>query len=94
MKNQQPTYQDQLNSNEEAFLKTLQQVLPELHIIAVQLRQTSVNPATLFAIIRHMAEIAQGTGYGQIVVDIQEGEVKIVRGMHQTKVNERVLKNL
>ena len=79
-------------NNEEKFMETLKQVMPELHIVATMMQQTKINPNILFFVMRHISEVAQGTGYGQIHIVIEEGTVRFVKGEHQTKVNEPALK--
>ncbi len=84
---------DQIETqNKEHFMEILQKTFPELHIIAVQMEKSKSNPVILFHVIRHMAEIAFGTGYGQVHIVIEDGIARFVRGEHSTKLNEPVIK--
>jgi hypothetical protein len=85
-------YQEAARYNREQLLELLKVALPELHIVATMMDKTQVNPAILFHVIRHMAEIAEGTGYGQVHVMIEDGTARFVKGEHSTKLNEPVIK--
>ncbi len=87
-------YQRVSAQNKESFMEMLREVLPELHILAIQMEKSMSNPVILFHVISHMAEIANGTGYGQIHIVIEDGIAKFVRGEHSTKLNEPVIKGL
>lgn len=86
-------YQQETKHNESKLMEAIRLGYPELHILATQLQQSKVNPMPLFFVIKHMAEIAAGSRYGQVHILIEDGIVRFVKGEHQTKVNEPVLAN-
>lgn len=88
-----PDYQQMADNNQEKFMEALRMAMPEFHIVANMMQQTNVNPSILFYVMRHIAEIANGTGYGQVHILIEEGTVRFVKGEHSTKVNEPALKD-
>ncbi len=77
--------------NQQQFMEIMRQVMPEFHIVAVQMIRSRVNPAILFHVMRHLGEVANGKGYGKVTVNIEEGIARFVVGEHSTKVNESVL---
>jgi len=79
--------------NKEQFLEMMKLALPEFYIVALQMEKSKTNPVILFHVINHMAQIADGTGYGQVHVMIEEGIVRFVKGEHSTKLNEPVIKD-
>lgn len=86
-------YYEVQKKNQEQVLSMLRIALPEFHLVATQMVKSLSNPVILFHVIQHMAEIASGTGYGQVHIVIEEGIVRFVRGEHSTKLNEPVIKD-
>lgn len=77
--------------NKQKFLDALKLAMPEYHIVVTMMDQVKANPTILFHVMKHMGEIANGTGYGQVHIVIEEGMVRFVRGEHSTKLNEPVI---
>lgn len=78
--------------NKDQFMEMMKVALPALHIVAVNMEKTKANPVILFHVINHMAQIADGTGYGQVHIVIEDGVARFVKGEHSTKLNEPVIK--
>jgi hypothetical protein len=85
-------YYEQQKKNEFAFKEMLKQVRPELFVLMDILDQTSVNPIVIWKIIRQLNNIALGTGYGQVTVQIENGKVTFVRGEDSDRVNEMLIR--
>lgn len=85
-------YHEIAQQNKEQFMEMLKLVLPEFHIIASQMDKSKTNPVILFHVIKHLGEIADGTGYGQVHIMVEEGIARFVKGEHSTKLNEPVIK--
>jgi len=85
-------YHVNAHKNREQFMEMMKIAAPDLHIVAVNMEKTKANPIILFHVINHMAQIADGTGYGQVHIVIEEGVVRFVKGEHSTKLNEPVIK--
>lgn len=87
-------YHQMAKQNKEQFMEVLRLALPEFHIVAVMMEQVKTNPTILFHVMKHMAEIAGGTGYGQVHIIIEDGIVRFVKGEHSTRINEPVMKDV
>lgn len=66
-------------SNEKQFYNLLAQIDPDLYLIKMVLDETQVNPALLPKIIRSLANLAYGTGFGKIQIIMQDGVVTHIR---------------
>jgi len=94
---QKPNYElheEQLKANQKAeaqFMAQLKLVRPEIWVLADLVDQTGVNPFILWKVGYSLNHLAQGSGWGQIVVEIQDGTVKIIKGIDQHKVEEPVI---
>lgn len=84
-------YHAMQESNKKKFLDSLKIVMPEYHIVVDMMDKIRANPTILFHVMKHMGEIANGTGYGQVHIIIEEGLVRFVKGEHSTKLNEPVI---
>lgn len=85
-------YQEQTKQNEDAFSAVLKQVRPEIHLLMQTIDDTGVNPFVVWRVIMAMSQVAEDTKYGNVVVEIEDNTVRFVRGQHNSKVNEPVIK--
>jgi hypothetical protein len=85
-------YYEQQKQNEFAFKEMLKSVRPELFVLMDILDQTSINPLVVWKVIRQLNNIALGTGYGQVVVQIENGKCTFIRGEDSDKVNEVLIR--
>lgn len=85
-------YHEQQKQNEFAFKEMLKRIRPELFVLMDILDQTSINPLVVWKVIRQLNNIALGTGYGQVTVQIENGKVSFVRGEDSDRVNEELIK--
>lgn len=81
-------YQEQVRHNEWMFLENLKAVRPDLWMMADLMQATGVNYLPLVHVMRHIANIAQGSKYGEVRVQIQNGIVTFVHGEEISKLNE------
>ena len=89
--NKDPSYQEQKKHNEEQFKIALKAVRPEIWVLMDILDQTKVNPFVVWKVIYAMNNIAMSTKYGQVVVEIENGTVRFIRGQSADKVNEPLI---
>ncbi len=81
-------YHEQQRSNTEEFLKMMAVAIPNFHALFVILDKSKVDPLILFHVVNHVAQIANGTGYGQVLITIENGVIQFVRGEHSTKIQQ------
>lgn len=84
-------YKTVSDENKKQFMELMRQTMPELHIVATMMERVDANPAILFHVMSHMADIANGTGFGQVHIIIEGGVVRFVKGEHSTKLNEPII---
>ena len=61
--------------NLEKYMTLLKAFDPDLYDIKMALVQTKVNPSILPVIVRAIANLAYGTGYGKVQIFMQDGVI-------------------
>lgn len=74
-------------SNIEKYLTLIKTFDPELYDIKIALEETKVNPYMVPRIIRAIANIYYGTGFGKVTIQISNGEVSVISGLEKEPVN-------
>lgn len=74
-------------TNETRFYEMLRITDPLLYFVKIALDETEVNPLILPKIIRALANLAYGTGYGRIQVFMENGVVTCVKPEESSLVN-------
>jgi hypothetical protein len=85
-------YDREENNNKKIFSEMVQRVRPDIWVLMDLLDQTGVDPFILLKIIRQVNNIAIGSKYGQVVVAIEKGVVRYVRGEDVDKIELPILK--
>lgn len=85
-------YGDQVQQNEFAFKELVKSVRPDLWMLMDLLDETEVNYLVLIKALRHIYNIATGSKYGTVSVDIQNGIVTFIRGEESDRLNEPALR--
>lgn len=61
---------------------------PELYVIKVALMETKVNPELLPKVIRSVANIAYGTGYGNVKISVSARKVAQIAGNESELIDQ------
>lgn len=86
-------FEAQQQKNEEAFKQVVKSVRPDIFALMDIIDQTHVNAFVLWKVIYALNNIATSTNYGNVVIEIENGVVRFVRGQSAAKVNEPVIKD-
>lgn len=86
-------YDRESDNNIKVFSEMVQRVRPDIWVLMDLLDNTGVDPFIMLKIIRQINNIGMGTGYGQVVVAIEKGIVRYVRGEDVDKIELPILKN-
>lgn len=78
-------------ANIDKFNDVVRRLDPELYLIKLALKESGVNPLVIPKIIRAMANLATGTGYGKVQVIMESRVIKQVIGEEKTQVNEKAI---
>lgn len=81
-------YYKQQAKNEYAFREMLKVAKPDLYVIFDLLESTNINYFVIIKIIRQLYNVAMGTGYGTVTIDVQKGNVLFIRGEDSDRLNE------
>lgn len=88
------TYQEENKLNEDAFKQIVHDIRPDIWALMDIIDQTGVNPFVLWKVIYALSNIANSTKYGNVIIEIENGTVRFVRGQAADKVNEPLIKTL
>ena len=77
--------------NELIFKEMIRRVRPDLFVLIDLLDSTGINPLVVWKIVRQLANMSLGTGYGTIKIEIQNKVVTFVRGEEDDKLQEELL---
>lgn len=84
-------YAEQLKSNEFVFKNMVKTVRPDIWLLMDLLDETGVNYLILVKALRHMYNIASGSKFGNVTIEIQNGTATFVRGEESDRLNEVVI---
>ena len=86
--NSLPTVQVQ---NANVYLQVVRVLDPELYLIKTALKETGVNPMLVPQIVRAIANLAYGSGFGKIQIFMEDGVISAIKPEESNKVGEPAL---
>ncbi len=84
-------YKEQVAHNEWAFWDALKRMRPDIWLLADLIDTTKVNYLILVKALRHIDNIARGSKFGNVTIEIQNGIVTFIRGEESDRLNEPVI---
>ena len=85
-------YEKESQANEYTFRETIRLLRPDIYVLMDILDKTKVNPLMVFQVIRTANNIAMGSNYGKVIVQIENGVVTFVHGEESKKLNEMLIR--
>jgi len=76
-----------MSENEDQYWKVLMTLDPELYLIKVALAETGLNPRIIPRVIRSLANLAYGTGYGKVQIFMEHSIVTQVKPEESDQLN-------
>lgn len=77
--------------NIEKYMALVKVLDPELYAIKIALTESRVNPVIIPLIIRNIANISYGTGFGQVKVSISARKVASIASNESELVDENAI---
>lgn len=84
-------YHEQVLQNESVFRDMVKTVRPDIWLLMDLLDSTKVNYLVLVKTLRHLYNIASGSKFGNVTIDVQNGIATFVRGEESDRLNEPIL---
>lgn len=75
-------------NNNEKYLQVLRELDPELYLIKIALEETGINPRIFPRIIRQLANMAYGTGFGKVQIFMQQKIITQIKGEESDQLNQ------
>ena len=85
------TYQEEKENNERIFSEMIQKIRPEIYVLMSLIDSTGINPFILYKVIRQLNNVAIGSGWGQVVVLVNNRKAVRVEGVDTEKMNDDVI---
>jgi len=86
----QDDYGTSMKKNEVLFYTLLQQMRPDLYVLVDLVDKNKLDMFTIFKILRQLLVVANGNGWGKVVVNIQNKKVTYVEGIDTDRVNSDI----
>ena|SRR3990167_7897870 len=93
MENRKVTPKKQLSEKEaterniERYMILVKALDPDLYMIKLALTETQVNPEVIPRIIRSIANLYYGTGYGRVQIFMSKGEITAIKPEESDTIN-------
>ena len=84
-------YQNEIENNEAFFNEVLKKARPDIWTLMDLMDTTEMNYYVLFKIIRQLNNVALGTGWGKVIVEVENGIVTFIRGEDSDRVGENII---
>ena len=84
-------FQIEQENNQRKFIEMLKRIRPEIWVIMDILDQTGINDFVIVKTIRQLNNIALGTGWGTVKIEVQNGRVLFIRGEDNDRLDEPLL---
>ena len=84
-------YQKTQDNNKQQFMELLKVARPEMWQIAQLLDDTQINPNVIVQFIYGLQSIAESTGFGNCVAEVENQTVRFIRAQNNRKLNEPLL---
>ncbi len=78
-----------MNHNDELYTQLLMDADPQLYLIKTALHETGVNPNVIPSIIKAIANLSYGTGWGEVHVIIKNSIVKKINSSEDEKIEQQ-----
>jgi len=85
-------YSKEVKNNEYVFKETIRLLRPDIYVLMDMIDKVRFNPLVVFQMIRHANNIAMGSKYGTVTIQIEDGVVTFIRGEESTKLNELLIR--
>ena len=85
-------YSKEVKNNEYVFKETIRLLRPDIYVLMDMIDKVRFNPLVIFQMIRHANNIAMGSKYGTVTIQIEDGVVTFIRGEESTKLNELLIR--
>lgn len=87
LENWSMTPEEITKANIDKYLILVASLDPELYRIKMALEDTQLNPMYLPSVIRAIANLAYGTGYGEVKIHMKAGVITHIRPEESDEVN-------
>jgi hypothetical protein len=77
--------------NLKKYWSIIRKLEPEFFLIRVALKETGVNPLVIPRVVRAIANLAVGEGYGKISIFMEGKKITTIEGIERDLINEEAV---
>lgn len=85
-------YYKQQEANENKFFDLLKQFNPDIYVLVKMIINEKLNLSVFWKLARHLVNISNGTGYGDIHIIIENNNIVFINGLEKDRVSESIRK--
>jgi hypothetical protein len=90
---QELTYKEESKMNEDVFKQIVHDIRPDIWSLLTAIDETKVNSFVIFKVIYALNNVMETTKYGNVVIEVEDGTVRFIRGQSNFKINEPLVKD-
>lgn len=80
-------YQVEMEHNERVFWDVLQRMRPDVFVLVDIMDKHHIDSLIVLKFLRQLINVAQGSGWGEVVAIINDKKVKLMRGTDTERVD-------
>ncbi len=84
-------FENQTKNNEAVFKGLIQKMRPDIFALITVMDEEGVNYAVIFHMIHALIKLATGTGYGKVILELENGVVTFIDGIERKRINEAAI---
>lgn len=77
-------------NNQDTAEKFIQAVRPDVYLLMKQVDSGGLNLRILLSVIRNLYNIFNGTRFGKVIIEVENGQVTFVRGEESERIGEQI----
>lgn len=89
---EQQDYHKQQKENENKFFDLLKQFSPDIYVLIKMIKNENLSISVFWKLARHLINISNGTGYGDIHIIIENNNIVFINGLEKDRVSEPIRK--
>ena len=87
MEDREVTEQEMSRINSSMLTEMISHIDPDLALIRTYLDYSKINPKIIPLVIDQLHLIAKGSGFGSVIIEIQDGKIVLCRGIDDRHVD-------
>lgn len=79
------------DKNVQMFRQLLKIARPDIHAYMELVDATGVNVRVINSVVRNIANLANGTKFGKVIIEMENGQITFVKGEESDRLFEKAI---